>query len=52
MKKSVIEKMILEIIAAVDYDIYKSFLPECSEDPDEIPNQLEELVDIVKKYIP
>ena len=47
-----IQKMILELIEIVDYDIYKSFLPEYSElTKEDINQQLEELVNVVKKHI-
>lgn len=52
MDDATVEKMVLELIEQVDYDIYKSFLPDCSEDPDEIPERMAELVEIVRKYIP
>ena len=51
MKSDKIKKMILEIIERLDYDTYKSFLPECSEDPDGIDERLDELVKIVEKYV-
>lgn len=44
--------MILEIVKHLDYDHYKSFLPECSElSEEEIEFQLNELIDIAEDYI-
>lgn len=44
------KKMILEIIQAVDYDIYKSFIPKTAENPETIKERMNELLDIVYRY--
>jgi len=46
-----IEKMVLELISEIDYDIYKGYLPNFSEEPDEIPQRMAALVAIVKKHM-
>lgn len=46
-----IEKMILELIAEIDYDIYKGYIPDTSEEPDEIPQRMASLVAIVEKHM-
>lgn len=51
MNDEKIKEMILAIIEHVDYDIYKDFLPEHSEDPKISAKILDELIEIVKKYI-
>ena len=51
MNRDEIKEMILDIINTVDYDIYKSMLPELSEDPDHAVQKMETLIDIVEKYL-
>lgn len=46
-----IEKMILELISQVDYDIYKGFLPEYCEEPEEMEEKMSSLVEIVRKHM-
>lgn len=46
-----LEKMILDLVQELDYDYYKSFLPECSEEPEEIPNRMASLVAIARKHL-
>ncbi len=46
-----IKAMILEVIQEVDYDTYKNFLPECSEDPEYAEEEMTTLIDIVKKHL-
>lgn len=43
-----IERIILDVISEVDYDHYKAFVPECSEEPEEIPFRMARLVQIFK----
>lgn len=45
-----IEKMVLELISEIDY-VYKGYLPNFSEEPDEIPQRMAALVAIVKKHM-
>ncbi len=43
--------MILELIAALDYDLWKEYSdPENSEDPDLINDQLRAMEEIVDRY--
>lgn len=51
MNDDEIKMMILNIVQEIDYDIYKDFMPECSEDPDGIEERMESLVEIVKKHL-
>lgn len=46
-----LEKVILEVLAAEDYDIYKSFLPACSEEPEEIPRRMAALVQVARRVL-
>lgn len=46
-----INKLLLAVIGEVDYDVVKTFMPECSEEPDEIPERLEQLRDVVRFHI-
>lgn len=52
LSKLKIKKMVLELINELDYDLYKEFLPECSSlSEEEINNNLDTLIDIVRKYV-
>ena len=51
MTKFKIRKMLLELIEELDYDHYKHFLPDCSEDPEAAEQQMQRLIEIVRKYI-
>lgn len=51
MTNEQIEKMLLQVINELDYDLYKFFDPELSEDPEESEELMERLVEIVKKHI-
>ena len=51
MTKKQITAMIMDIIREVDYDTYKAFLPEYTEDPEENKEQMERLVKIVQKHL-
>lgn len=51
MTRPKIKAMILKIIERLDYDHYKFFLPECSEDPDAAEELMGELVEIVEKHL-
>lgn len=51
MTRKEIKKMLLEIIAQLDYDIYKSFLRSSSEDWEEAKEEMNQLIKIAKKHI-
>lgn len=51
MSKIQIDRMILALIAEVDYDIAKSYNPKLSEDPDEIEPRMERLRAIVARHM-
>lgn len=51
MSDDQVKAMILEVIENVDYDIYKSFLPECSEDPEESEEEMEKLIAVCRKHL-
>lgn len=51
MNKTQIKKMILEILENVDYDIYKSFIKESSEDWKSAKEELAQLILIVEKHL-
>ena len=51
MTKKQITAMIMAIIHDIDYDIYKGFLPEFSEEPEDIELRLENLIRIVQKHL-
>jgi hypothetical protein len=42
--------MIINLLGQVDYDIMKSYLPECSEDPEGAAEHMEELINLVEKH--
>lgn len=43
--------MLLEVIEHLDYDTYKSFLVECSEDPEFAEQQMQRFIEIVEKHL-
>ena len=51
MTRQEIDCMVLELIGAVDYDIAKSLDPECSEEPEAIPQHMARFRRIVTKYL-
>lgn len=51
MTRIQIERMILALIAAVDYDLAKSFDPKTAEEPEYIEEQMDRLVAVVKKHL-
>jgi len=51
MNEKEIRKMLIDIIAEVDYDISKFYDPETSEDPETAEESMQDLVLIVKKYM-
>lgn len=51
MTKKQIEAMLMNILLEIDYDIYRGFLPEFSEEPEDIEPRLENLVRIVEKHL-
>lgn len=46
-----IDAMVLDLIGEVDYDIAKSFDPECAEEPESIPERKAALRAIVRKHL-
>lgn len=47
-----IRGLILAIIEMADYDLYKAFIPECSESsPEDIDIRMNELILVVRKYM-
>lgn len=46
-----IEKFILKLVERIDYDIYKSFLPDMAEDPEAKEEQMDDLKQIVKDFL-
>jgi hypothetical protein len=52
MTKAKIKAMILEIIEHLDYDSYKNFLPDCSEDFESASELMEELIEVAQKHLP
>jgi len=51
MDKETIRNMILEVLQLADYDLYKSFLPECAEDIVYSDLQMDELIKVVEYYL-
>ena len=51
MNKTQIKKMILEVLEMVDYDVYKSFLKDSSEDWESAKEEMEQLISIVEKHL-
>lgn len=51
MTKKQIRKMLFEVISRVDYDIYRSMLPQFSEELEETEELMDDLVAIAKKHI-
>jgi len=43
--------MVLDIIEAADYDLYKSLVPELAEDPDDAEDFLDQLVSVASAHI-
>jgi len=46
-----IREIILSIIKEVDYDSYKYYLPECSEEPDEAERDMQSMISTVRKLV-
>ena len=51
MTRDEIERMVLDIIEADDYDLYKSLVPELAEDPDDAEDFLDQLVSVASAHI-
>ena len=51
MTRDQMEKMVWEMLEAIDYDIAKSYDPETAEDPEYAKAAFEDLVDIVEDYV-
>jgi hypothetical protein len=49
--KAKIRKMILELIEMIDHDHWKQYRVESAEEPETVEERLQELIDIVKKYV-
>ena len=53
MTNKQIKTMLKEIVAEIDYDIYKQlFVESCMEDKDASKESVDRLIQIVKKYAP
>ncbi len=46
-----IREVILKVIRNVDYDIYKHYLPECSEEPEEAEEDMQRMIGMVRDLI-
>ena len=46
-----IKEMVYDILAEADYDLYKSYLADASEEPEFVEDRLGVLVDIAKNHI-
>ena len=51
MTRDEIKDLIMVILGQADYDLYKSFLPECAEEPEYSAAELERLIDTVEKHL-
>lgn len=51
MTKTQMDAMLMELLNEIDYDIAKSFDPDCAEEPDEIPHQMAQLRAICIKHL-
>lgn len=51
MTKKQIKEMILDLLQHVDYDLYKGFLKESSEDWETAKEELDNLIKIAQKHI-
>lgn len=49
MTKGDIRRMLLEVIKTLDYDLWKYFNEETSEDFDDAELQMEDLIEIVQR---
>jgi hypothetical protein len=50
MQSKKARQMIMKIIERLDYDIYKSFLPDMCEDPEASEELMADMVEIVKRF--
>jgi len=46
-----IRAFLLKLICEVDYDIYKSYLPEMSEDPEMMEADMKKLIGMVQEVL-
>jgi len=51
MNNNQIEKMILELLNEIDYDIAKDYDVETAEEPELVEENMDKLVKIVKEYV-
>lgn len=51
MTRDEIKDLIMVILGQADYDLYKSFLPECAEEPEYSAAELERLIDTVEEHL-
>lgn len=51
MNNNQIEKMILELLNEIDYDIAKDYDVETAEEPELVEENMNKLVKIVKEYV-
>ena len=50
MTRETAKQMILNLAMTLDYDVYKSLLPELAEEPEFADDLMEELIDIVIEF--
>lgn len=50
-QNDVVDRLLGDLIAEIDYDIYKQFIPEFSEDPEWAEERWERLRSIVASHI-
>jgi hypothetical protein len=51
MNEQQLDAMIMDIAEALDYDIWKSLVPELSEEPEEIEYEMERLRKAARKHV-
>lgn len=51
MTRQQIKKMIMDLLAHVDYDLAKSYDPKTAEEPEYAKEEMEKLIDIAKKHL-
>lgn len=51
MTRKRIKAMIQDLIGQIDYDLAKSLDPETAEEPEAAKKEMEELIDLVSKYV-
>lgn len=51
MNRKEIKKLLLVILEHVDYDIYKSYIPETAEEPEYAKEQMESLINVAEEHL-